>query len=479
MAGYTPVGIGGNAPKAVGSPLTYNFLGAQTLNNFAVLNPDVDPDLTKRYGNQKDIITMFEKLGMVRKLSNSTIFRHFEEDRLHAPVAMAATNAGLANAGVVIAIAAGDVFDIGQTSPYIGAAVTEAIVPRVNDVGFFPNGVEGIVTAIDPATPSFTVSPTQLGENIPAILNGDLFVITTNAVQEGSGVRQSKSSRVILYENNMQIVREDYSSTGSARGEAIWFTPGGEYGSGQYWFYYDMDRTFRRFKDAKAMAAIFGKSITNTTLAGIAGFETVKKTLGLVPTIEASGNVEAYVAGAITLADFSNISDVLMEQGAPNQYLMLCSHNFRKDINTLARQGDGATFNQAGRSSIVFAEWNGGVQSVDFDLDVMKLNGFEYNICQQRTFSDPTQLGAVAKYQNFCVGIPMGTTNIYEEIGGDHVEVPSVAVVYKGDGSSGDRSLIETVRGIDITGEDRIQHTLLSEFGIETYAANQMFTMQG
>lgn len=480
MAGYTPVGIGGNSPQAVATPLTYNFLGAQELNGFAILEPDVNPELTKRFGRQDDIVSMFEALGMTRRLSNSTIFRHYEEERLHAPVTCDTTSAGSANAAVEVAIASGDVFAIDQEAPYIGSASTDAVVPRVNDWGFFPDGTEAIVTAVDPSTPSFTVYPTQLGENIPAVQANDKFVILGNAMDEGSSTRASKSSRIIYYENNMQIVREDYESTGSARGEAVWVDFNGKYGAGNYWFYYDMDRTYKRWVDAKAHAAIFGKTITNTTLPNsVAAAETIKKTLGLVPTIEASGSTESYVAGSMGLEDFSNISDVLMEQAAPNDYVLLCSHNFRKDINTLAREGDGSSFDQDNRASIIFANWNGGVQKVDFDIDVMKLNGFNYHIKQQRTFSDPTQLGAVTKYQDFAIGLPMGEANIYEEIGGSYVSVPSCAIVYKGDGAGGDRSMVESVRGIDITGDDKINHTLLCEFGLETYAANHMFTFNG
>lgn len=480
MAGYTPAGLGGNQPSSVGNtPTSYNFLGALELNNFAVLKPDVNAELTKRYGYQDDIISLYDKLGFTRRTSNSSVFRHYEEERLHAPIVMDTTSAGAANAAVEIGIASADVFEIGQTEPYIGSGTTDAVIPRVGDVGYFSNNVEAIVTAVAAGTPSFTACPITLGENIPDITAGDKFTITSNAVGEASDKRTSKSSRVLYYQNNMQNFREDYIITGDARGEAVWVNFNGKAGSGNYWYYYDMDRTWKRHKQAIAHGCLFGKDVTNTVLAGISGFETVKKTKGVVPTVKDSGILEDYVAGSLAMLDLENLTDSLTEQMAPNDYMALCSQGWRRDLNKLAREGDGVGFDQDNRSSIIFANFNGGVQSVDFDIDAVKVLGYNFHVKTQRAFSDPTQLGNVDEYANFCLGLPMGEANIYEELGGSYVSTPSAAVVYKGDGMGGDRSMIETMRGIQETGVDQFEHTLLTECGIEMYAANHAFVMTG
>lgn len=479
MPAYTPSGLGGNQPSVVGTPTNYNFLGALTLNDFAVLQPDVNPELTKRYGYQDDIMSMMEKLGMVKRTTNSSIFRHWEEDRLHAPVVMAATAAGAANAAVVVNIAAADVFEIGQSAPYIGTATTDVVFPAVGDVGYFENNVEAYVTAVDPNGPTFTVCPTQLGENIPEALNGDKFFITSQASVEGSDRQQSKTGRVIYYENNTQIIRTSYEITGTARGELVWIDFNGRNGSGKYWFYKDMDDAFKRHRQKMAHANIFGQNITNTTLTAITGLSTLKKTKGLVPTIKESGIVEEYTSGALALADIESLTDSLLEQMAGNDYVLLASNGLRKDFNKLFREGDGVDFDQASRASIIFANFNGGVQAVDFDIDVAKYLGFNFHMKTQRAFSDPTQLGGINAYSNFAIGIPMGEVSIYEELGGSYVKTPSAAVVYKGDGSGGDRRLIEVARGIEQTGKDTMEHDMLSECGIETYAINHSFTLEG
>lgn len=478
MPGYNPI-QGGNTPSVVATPTNYNFLGAQTFNDFAVLQPDANPELTKRYGYQDDIVSMMEKLGMTKRTTNSSIFRHWEEDRLHAPIVMATTTGGAANAAVEVNIASSDVMSIGQTEPYIGSGTTDVVFPIVGDVGFFENNVEAYVTAVDPDAPSFTVCPTQLGEAIPTVADGDKFTITSQASVEGSDRPASKTGRVIYYENNTQIIRTSYDITGTARGEIVWIDFVGKYGAGKYWYYKDMDDAWKRHKQKIAHANIFGQNITNTTLVGLTGLSTLKKTKGLVPTIKESGIVEEYVSGDLTLDDIGSLTDSLLEQMAGNDYVLLNSNGLRKDFNKLFREGDGVDFTQADRSSIIFANFNGGVQSVDFDVDVAKYLGFNFHLKTQRTFSDPTQLGNIAAYQNFAIGIPMGEVNIYEELGGDYVKTPAAAVVYKGDGKGGDRRMVEVARGIEQTGKDTMEHDMLTECGIETYAINHSFTLEG
>ena len=480
--GYTPVGIGGNSPQGVGLARTdFNFLGAQTLNGFSVLHPD--PTLTKRYGHQDDMISMFDKLGLARRVTNSTIFRHYEEERLRPPVVMGATTpSGTNGATETLNIIAAAQFSIPQESPYIGAGTTTAVAPRLGDVGFFSNNVEAVVTAVAADGSTFDATPTQSDEAIPTISASDEFVITSSVVNEASTFadRGSFSSRVIYYQNNTQIFTERHEISGSALGEETWIDFDGKYGQGKYWYYYDMDRTFRRHKNSFANGCIFGKDITNTVLAGIAGFEQAKKTKGLIPTIQASGINEAFTTGALTLVDLENVLDDLTEQSAANEYMLLCSQGYRKDFNKLIREGDGVDFVQANRASIIFEQFNGGVQSVDFDVDSMKHLGYTLNIKTQRAFSDPTQQGAIAAYNSFAVGMPMGEVNIYEELGGSYVKTPAMQVVYKGSGpEGGDRSMDEYVQTPRETGKDNLVHVMVTEGGVETNAINHCFTMQG
>lgn len=480
MAGFTPSGIGGNSPQNVSTPTTYNFLGAQTLNNFAVLHPDVNPELTRRFGPQEDIISMFEKLGLKRRVTKSTIFRHYEEERLHAPVTLATTSGGQGNGvTVTVNIATSDVFTIDQESPYIGSSEVDAIVPQVGDVGYFSNNVECIVTDVADDGTTFDATPTQSDQEVPNITDGDEFIIMSRADEEGSTEGTSRSGRVIYYQNNVQNIRSDYKITGDARGELVWINFDGPNGSGPYWYYYDLDRFYKRHKDYVANAMLVGQNVTNPVLANTSGFSKTKKTLGLIPTIETSGTSESYVADSMDLDDINNVNEVLDEQMAPNDYMVLCSYGWRKDFNKLIREGDGADFIQDDRASVIFAQFGGGVQKVDFDVDVVKLNGYTWHIKAQRAFSDPTQYKGITKYQNFALGLPMGEASIYEELGASPVTVPSMNVVYKGDGQGGDRALIDEMRTMKETGADDFRHILLTEGGIEVNAVNHCFTMNG
>lgn len=481
MAGFTPSGLGTNSPNQVSVRTDYNFIGTQVLNEFAVLKPDVENEFIQRFGDQNDIINMLRKMGLkdTSRVSDSTIYRHFEADRLHETIKVATTSAGSANVAHTVNIAAGDVYDIGQASPYLGNLETEAIVPRVNDVVWFENGVQAIVTAVDASTPSFTCIPTQAGENIPAVTDGDEVGIMTNAVKEASGERAPRSSRVIYYENNVQNFREGYTITGDARGEGTWINFDGRNGSGNYWFYKEMPDTFKRHEQAIAQQLIFGNNITNAAVNQVADLRTVKMTKGLVPTIEDSGVVEGYVAGAMTLGDLDSLNSSLLEQQASNHYLFVCDNQFRNDFGKLVRNGDGTDFIQDSRSSIIFRQFNGGVQAVDFDLDVFKYGGFTYATSVQRAFHDPKQLGIFPKYKNFAIGMPIGEVDIYRELGATPTRVPTAQVVYKADGMGGDRRLIDNIRTIQQDGVDAIRHDLLTTCGLETFAINHSVVFSG
>lgn len=469
--GYTPSGLSLNQPSVISAPNSYNILSAQTLASFSILKPDVASEFVRRFGRQNDLITMFERLNFKKRITNSTIFRHYEEDRLHTPVILANTSGGAAGAAVVVNVAAADVFEVTQAAPYIGNAKQDIILPVVGDTGHFENNVECQVLAVDASGPTFTVAPVDSTESVPTIVDGDKFIITSNAAVEFNKPRTSRSSRVIYFQNQTQIFRTDYKSSETAGSEQVWV----EFEGGNRWYYLDLPNTHKRHKDNIAMGLLFGKEITNAVINQTPGFEELKKTRGLVPIIEASGIEESYTAGEMELADWRTHNSTLMEQAASNNRLLMCSQDFRDDINTLVREGDGMDkggFNQDSRASIIFREFNGGVQAVDFDVDVFKFGGFTYNVQVNRAFSDPTQLGAISKYKNFCVELPMDEVSIYEELGGSPVSVPSHQVVYKSSRKGGDREIIDVYRDIEQTGEDSWEHHMITECGLQTNAIN-------
>jgi hypothetical protein len=477
--GYTPSGLAGNSPQNVSLARTnYNFLGALEAANFAAIKPDVNPELTRRYGMQDDLITMFEKIGFKRRISGNTIFRHYEEERLHAPIVLDTTTGGQGNGvTVTVNIASSDVFDIDQEAPYIGSSSTSAVVPKIGDVGYFSNNVECLVTDVDASAGTFDATPTQADEEVPNITAGDEFIILSRANEEGSEQGESTSGRVIYYQNNVQILRSDYKITNTALGEEMWINFQGKYGAGPHWYYYDMDRFYKRHKQYVANSMLFGKEITNTALANIAGFSTTKKTKGLIPTIEDSGITESYVADSMDLDDLGNVIESLKEQMSPNQYAILCDNTWRRDFNKLIREGDGADFIQDDRASILFAQFNGGVQKVDFDVDAFKFLGYQLNIKEQNAFNDPTQLKGIDKYNGFAVGIPVGEVNIREELNAGTTSVPTLNVVYKADGMGGDREHDEYVLTPAQTGRDTMEHFIITEGGVETNAINHFFQM--
>ncbi len=487
--GYSPSGIGStNTPTTVANqPTNYNYLGSLELQNFSVLYPDVAPDLVKRYGYQSLIGCMKQHFGAGSRTSGSSIVRHFEEDFIHGRIALDTTTGGAAGASVTYNFLSSDVLAVGQEAPYIGSGTADVAPPFPYAIIQFSDGVEAIITAVDVSAETFVAYPIDPADSLPAAANTDFAIIKGTSVQEGSTGIQSRNSRVIYYENYMMRHRSEQEITGTAGGELIWFDVpkrNGAPGLEKVWTAKAIGDSYLRHMNEMEMMLLDGKAITNTAIAGVAGFETVTKTEGLIETITNAGNVSNYTAGAMTLADLKDLTDSFLRFKAPKSHLVPCGYEFYNDINKLVREGDGADLFASGGGRIVFRQFSGGTQEVDLDIKKLSYLGFDMALMPMDLFADEQTLGGVDKYPNLGVFIPVGNVTTFLDENRDSSEtVPTLNIVGKqgfgGESREYQEWLIGKGLGVANDSFDGIKWNALSEFALEVNAVNRFGIMQG
>lgn len=495
-AGFNPTGplsntAGFNQPTTVSNaPTTYNYLGSLELANaLSVLKPDVGDELIPRYGYQSLIGTLKQHFGAGSRVSGSSIVRHFEEDFIHGRIALDATSAGSAGAAVTVNFNTSDVLSIGQESPYIGSGTTDVATPFPYAIIQFNNGVEAIVTDVDVSAETFVAYPVDANDSIPEITGSgtSYAIIKGSAVKEGSTALESRNSRVIYYENYMMRHRSDQKITGTAGGEIIWFDiprRDGALGLEKVWTAKAIGDSYLRHMNEMEMLLLDGKAITNTNIPGVAGFETVSKTEGLIETVSNAGNVSNYSTGAMTLADLRDLTDSFLRFKAPKSHVVPCGYDFFADFNALVREGDGVDLFASGPGRVNFAQFDGGYQSINLDISGFQFQGFKMAMMPMDLFADVQLLGSVDKYPKLGLFIPVGNTVQYlDENKESSSTVPTLNIVGKQDFDGGSREYFEwmTGRGLGVsnTDEDGINWHGESEFALEVNAVNRYGIMLG
>ena len=184
------------------------------VSTFDIDKPEVLNTLFRSKGDQGvGFFRTIDSLGFKSPVSQDE-YSHHEEDWIHETIhANAATSAAAANAPQNIVLQAST--DIRLNKYY----------PRLWDIVMFPNGVTASVTSISGTVPTITVqlTPNQLGDNIPAISAGQELIIMSAAFSEGSDQPESAFAGTYKYTNNVQIIKERMSVTGTEMTNRKWF----------------------------------------------------------------------------------------------------------------------------------------------------------------------------------------------------------------------------------------------------------------
>jgi len=459
-----------------------NYIGSEALAEYlgGLHQPEVDAELTRRYGRDDLSGLLSQVPGFTKAIKYAQEYFHFEKDFIHGIIY--ATTAGGAAFGTFTLQAAAKAAISNTASPFIATTDTDVIVPQEKDVLLLPGRIEVIVTAVDKAAGTF-VAYTVDGSNLPAVIATDQIIIKGNVEKEGSGeVGETRNSKLILYKNNMAIHRRPNKVTGSEMGNKIYVDVQGRDGKmGKFWHYESFADEYHRFKNELEMMHFDGKKITNTALANLSGFETVQKTEGLVETIESYG-ISADYGASLTLSDISGITRKLDKFKGDKTNLWLQGYDFRESLNALWRTGDGLTDGANPTPGRIKFSSTDGIEdlAINLDFERVKMQNFTFLVKQTNALSDPTTLGAEGLgYSSMAISIPTGSTVAYNDLNdaGSKTTVKSIQLNYKVEDSGISRLYKEWatggVGGYSTSGEDFMTIWQLAECGLETFAINR------
>lgn len=469
------------------APTTHNWVSS-IIGTGALLKPEIDPVLYRRYGDQ-NMLGLIDMYGGKNPVS-SLLYTHFEDDFLHSIVKVNAAGAGGAGATASLTVQTAPtvynyVFPPTATNqpPYIVPSVANPTVGqaqvnplRLNDIVLFPSGIQAEVTAINYAAGTFDVTPTITGEAIPAVTTSTEIAIIGNAHGEQTGQPVSRNSRVIQYQNNMQIFKGNHTTSGSAMGEQLWVEVTNQNGeTARLWYYEGQLREHKRMLNEMEIYMVTGKKITNETLSVLQ--PTTISTEGLIPFMENNGNTTTYsLITGIQRTDFETmIATQLDKNRGAKENTLWCGINLRQSIDRFVG-------NEMKQGAITYGMFEGNKQkAIDFGFDSFTLTGYTFHMKTYDVFNYPQMLGASGQpYVNMGLVIPAEKT--VESIGPNktRTSVPSVRMNYVSQANAGgsysremEEFLLGGVNGVFTTGTDELSYNLRAHRGLECFAGNR------
>lgn len=454
----------------------YNYLNSLSLAN-GFHKPEQSSEYVQRFGRQ-DVTGLMELLGN-KKTVNNPKFSHYEQERIHGTARIAASAAAATASAVTLAIstssAVGNYSYSGQ-DPYATAATFSNGNISVNDV-LEINGQTFWVKAVAGSAVTAVPSSGVVG----ALAVNDEIIIKGQASPEGSGAPDSRNSRMISYTNYVQIMRRTHKVTGTEASTKSWIEVQGKNGErGYFWYLQGIKDEYDRFLNEREAILLTGEDFQDN-LAGLAvsgglsfgDGNSVTFTKGLIPQISADGNVEAYSAGSLGLADFEALTKSLQKNRGSKENMIYCGHDYKIDFDYMVLEND---FLKNG--GVEWASFSGMDQSVHFSVDGIEFGGFKFAPKVLDIFSDPNFLGAAnAPYGKMGIVIPLDNTVVYNSMNSTSgVTVPSIQLV-----SMEGREYKEWVTGLGMgvanSNNDYFEVNFLSHCGLEMSALNRFGLM--
>jgi len=457
----------------------YNYLNSLNLAE-GLHKPEVSSVYVQRYGRQ-DITGFLEMLGN-KKAVNSPKFSHYEQERIHGVVRLAASAASATGSGITLAatVAAGYAYTYSGQSPYPTTDTFTTQVLSVNDV-IEVNGFTMYVTGVNGT--AFSAISHDSSATRPAIAVTDDIIVKGQASPEGSSAPDSRNSRIISYTNYLQIMRRSHKVTGTEFGTKTWIEVEGKNGQkGYFWYLQGIADEYHRFLNEREATLLTNEDFQNN-LAGLAGIGTqsfgdansVTFTKGLIPQINSDGNVQTYGA-ALDITELENLIKQFQKNRGSREMMVACGHDLKLEFDALIYDSSGAL---GGGGAVQFAAFQGVEnQEVRFSIDAIEYGGYKMALKTMDIFSDPSFLGyAGGIYGGLGIFIPMDDTVVYNSMNSSTgVMVPSLTLNYL-DNDEGGRDYMEWVTGKGLgaatSGDDFFEVHMLSHTGLEVSALNR------
>lgn len=348
----------------------------------------------RRYGEEKQgIMELVKTLGGMRGV-NSYKYGHSELDWMRKAITIESGFAGAASGNITLKAA--DKYTAPSSSDntfYKNASDSEAFPIRANDIIQTSEGKNVKVISIVQATGVAAVRSLD-GTNI-TIAAEDILPVVTNAYAEGTGHETALDTGTLQYENFIQIVKDQYTVTGTQAGMVSTVKFEGK----EYWYLVGIDDTRLRHHFHKEGTILTGTKISATST----DFNNTATTEGLIPFMENYANTVGY-SGTLGLSDVDEGLLKLTKFRGVNEYAFVMSFKQLQNLEDMLRGLGGLQ--------------NGGINyGLSASLINLGFKGFErsrykLNFNTLAAFDDPIGLGNVSKYQDLILGLPLGNTTV-------------------------------------------------------------------
>lgn len=278
------------------------------ISTFDIDKPERLNILFRRYGDQGvGYFRMLDSMGFKLPTAQET-FEHDEEDwkheTFHELTGIAAPGPGN-NASITL-------------SPQdVNAATGNAYYPRLFETVMFPNEVTGQIIAIDdttvPTAPVLTIRPNEVTDDIGAVAAGQELIIISDAWAEGSDQPDGAVAGVIHYDNDVQIIKEKMTVTGTEMTNQKWITKMSDPNNKNIYAYHikgqeDMEYRMQLKIDG---AMLFQKRTTNTGMTDPTVNRNILTTEGCVPYIRRTGNILPYTPSTFSVQKFNEVGKIM------------------------------------------------------------------------------------------------------------------------------------------------------------------------
>ena len=461
--------VQGTTPSAVRVDFTgVDYLtSSDIIEMHAKMKIDIDPELFGRYGTESLGIQPFiDAYGRVTP-TNSVKYGHFEQDFTRELIVVddSYTPSG-ATATFTVVSGYRYTYPANASESVYENYTTNVTIPVRQDDVIVGLGIEMLVTSVNYSANTFAVVCTQTGEVVPDALEDAPMYISGRAKAERASGAEGRETRLIPYENFIQIIDEAYEVSGSAMGQEGFIKSLG--GSGK-WYATGILNTKTNFDALCELTYLTGKKITmsNAALAGRL------KTEGIAPFTESYGNVVDYDVDAFGLDEVDEMIAATKKYYGSNEYCLLESHPLSVELDDTFRtitgmDAGGRTYNQ---------------KLIDLGFSAVTRSNVKIYPKTLQGFSDSRTLGSAdSEYLHYGLMIPTGTATSFDLNGGQKVQKASLNLRYQ-DVVGENKGMKEWVTGgagsasTNTTDEQVI--SMRKRVGVDLYGANLFGAFKG
>jgi hypothetical protein len=366
------------------------------------LMPEVAEKLYRPFGDEWRTYLRLNMLGF-NTMTGNVEYSHHEKDKAYTSVVVGSISPVTGNEQEVV---------------ITGTAGTDPLFIREKDLIMWadisadpdkPHAIRLVVKTVVKSTRTVTLRPQDSNDIMPALAAGDVLVIYSGVSGEGSDSVDPAFSRTRKYSNNLQIIDEKVTTTGSAITDKLWYKIGGKNtGEGMYSEAL-ADGEFRMLTKIDGMfwhGKAGGNQVDPTS--EVDGEQKTSK--GIFEAIGDYGNVNTGVTGALDDHDDIAANIIANNGSTTNPIWMGIGFGLMNNIedNIFALYTPDQSFLEKQVNDKLWKKGNSYGSYVNFKYFQRHQFTFAYEVIMN--WSNDSTYGKFADLANEGVAIPLGST---------------------------------------------------------------------